>query len=73
MSAKSYIHSDDREDRMCEHDDLDEFARRREELTRRRFGAMALGAGFFAALNLNKAPSTNIQAPEKLQAANTKL
>jgi carboxymethylenebutenolidase len=35
---------------MCEHDDLDEFARRREELTRRRFGAMALGAGFFAAL-----------------------
>jgi carboxymethylenebutenolidase len=35
---------------MCEHDDLDEFARRREELTRRRFGAMALGAGLVAAL-----------------------
>jgi carboxymethylenebutenolidase len=35
---------------MCEQDDLDEFARRREELTRRRFGAMALGAGLVAAL-----------------------
>jgi carboxymethylenebutenolidase len=35
---------------MCEHDDLDEFARRCEELTRRRFGAMALGAGLVAAL-----------------------
>jgi carboxymethylenebutenolidase len=35
---------------MCEHDDLDEFARRREELTRRRFGAMALAAGLAAAL-----------------------
>ena len=29
---------------MCEHDDLDEFAWRG-ELTRRQFGAMALGAG----------------------------
>src|ERR1700688_4675704 len=35
---------------MCEHDDLDEFARRAGELTRRQFGAMALGAGFVAAL-----------------------
>jgi carboxymethylenebutenolidase len=35
---------------MCEHDDLDEFARRAGELTRRQFGAMALGAGFAAAL-----------------------
>jgi carboxymethylenebutenolidase len=35
---------------MCEHDDFDEFARRPDELTRRRFGAMALGAGFLAAL-----------------------
>src|ERR1700736_3022679 len=35
---------------MCEHDDLDEFARRSSELTRRQFGAMALGAGFVAAL-----------------------
>jgi carboxymethylenebutenolidase len=34
---------------MCEHDDLDEFARRAADLTRRQFGAMALGAGFAAA------------------------
>ncbi|WP_029921975.1 dienelactone hydrolase family protein [Nevskia soli] len=30
---------------MCEHDDFDEFARRSGKLTRRQFGAMALGAG----------------------------
>jgi carboxymethylenebutenolidase len=35
---------------MCEHDDLDEFARRSNEMSRRRFGAMALGAGLVAAL-----------------------
>jgi carboxymethylenebutenolidase len=35
---------------MCELDDFDEFARRSDELTRRQFGAMALGAGFLAAL-----------------------
>jgi carboxymethylenebutenolidase len=35
---------------MCEHDDLDEFARRAGELTRRQFGAIALGAGLVAAL-----------------------
>jgi carboxymethylenebutenolidase len=35
---------------MCEHDDLDEFARRSVELTRRQFGALALGAGLVAAL-----------------------
>jgi carboxymethylenebutenolidase len=35
---------------MCEHDDLDEFARRSSELTRRQFGAIALGAGLVAAL-----------------------
>jgi carboxymethylenebutenolidase len=35
---------------MCEHDDLDEFARRQSELTRRQFGALALGAGLVAAL-----------------------
>jgi len=35
---------------MCEHEDLDEFARRAGELTRRQFSAMALGAGFVAAL-----------------------
>jgi len=35
---------------MCEHDDFDEFARRSDELSRRQFGAMALGAGFVAAL-----------------------
>ena len=34
---------------MCEQDDLDEFARRG-ELTRRQFGAMALGAGLLAML-----------------------
>src|ERR1700683_3788303 len=35
---------------MCEQDDLDEFARRSNEVTRRQFGAMALGAGLMAAL-----------------------
>jgi carboxymethylenebutenolidase len=35
---------------MCEHDDFDEFARRAGDLTRRRFSAMALGAGIAAAL-----------------------
>jgi carboxymethylenebutenolidase len=35
---------------MCEQEDFDEFARRSGELTRRQFGAMALGAGFVAAL-----------------------
>src|SRR5580700_5596127 len=35
---------------MCEHDDLDEFARRSNEVTRRQFGAMTLGAGLIAAL-----------------------
>src|ERR1700761_6597699 len=35
---------------MCEHDDFEEFARRSEDLTRRQFGAMALGAGLLAAL-----------------------
>jgi carboxymethylenebutenolidase len=35
---------------MCEHDDMDEFARRSSELTRRQFGTMALGAGLAAAL-----------------------
>jgi carboxymethylenebutenolidase len=35
---------------MCEHDDLDQFALRARDLTRREFGAMALGAGIAAAL-----------------------
>jgi carboxymethylenebutenolidase len=35
---------------MCEHDDLEEFARRAGDVTRRQFGAMALGAGLTAAL-----------------------
>ncbi len=44
---------------MCEHDDLDEFARRSSELTRRQFGAMALGAGLAAAMPaLGNAPPT---------------
>ena len=45
---------------MCEPDDLDEFARRSGDLTRRQFGAMALGAGLAAALPklANAAPTT---------------
>jgi carboxymethylenebutenolidase len=35
---------------MCENDDLEEFARRSNELTRRQFGALALGAGLVASL-----------------------
>lgn len=35
---------------MCEHDDLDEFARRAGELTRRQFSVMALAAGISAVL-----------------------
>jgi carboxymethylenebutenolidase len=35
---------------MCDQDDLDEFARRASALTRRQFGALALGAGLAAAL-----------------------
>src|SRR6202035_2615107 len=35
---------------MCEQDDLKEFARRSGDLTRRQFGAMALGAGLVATL-----------------------
>jgi carboxymethylenebutenolidase len=34
---------------MCENDDLDEFARRSRDMTRRTFGAMTLGAGLAAA------------------------
>jgi len=35
---------------MCELDDFDEFSRRTDEVSRRRFGAMALAAGLAAAL-----------------------
>ncbi len=35
---------------MCEHDDFEEFSRRSAELTRRQFGALALGAGLAASL-----------------------
>jgi carboxymethylenebutenolidase len=35
---------------MCENDDLEEFARHSNDLTRRQFGAMALGAGLVASL-----------------------
>jgi carboxymethylenebutenolidase len=35
---------------MCEHDDLNAFARRGSDLSRRQFNALALGAGFMAAL-----------------------
>ena len=40
---------------MCEQDDLDEFARRASALTRRQFGAMALGAGLAASALGDKA------------------
>ena len=44
---------------MCEQDDLDEFARRSSEITRRQFGTMALGAGLAAALPaLGNSPPT---------------
>ena len=50
---------------MCELDDLDEFARRSGELTRRQFGAMALGAGLAAALpklaNAAKTKGTDVE------------
>ncbi len=35
---------------MCEHDDLDGFAKRTNELTRRQFGTLAAGAGLLAAM-----------------------
>src|SRR5438477_4924654 len=35
---------------MCEHDDLDVFARRSADVTRRQFGVLALGAKLTAAL-----------------------
>jgi carboxymethylenebutenolidase len=45
---------------MCEQDDLDEFARRSSEITRRQFGTMALSAGLVAAVPaLANAPSTS--------------
>jgi carboxymethylenebutenolidase len=45
---------------MCEQDDLDEFARRSGELTRRQFGAMTLSAGLMAAVPAfgNASPTT---------------
>jgi carboxymethylenebutenolidase len=52
---------------MCELDDLEEFARRSSELTRRRFGAMALSAGLVAALpkRANAAPTTGVDIDVK--------
>jgi carboxymethylenebutenolidase len=45
---------------MCEQDDLDEFARRSSEITRRQFGTMALSAGLLAAVPaLADAPPTS--------------
>lgn len=45
---------------MCDQDDLDEFARRSGELTRRQFGAMTLSAGLVAAVPAfgNTSPTT---------------
>src|SRR5258708_3780758 len=44
---------------MCELDDFDEFSRRTDEVSRRRFGAMALAAGLTAAWpGLASAPET---------------
>ena len=52
---------------MCEQDDLDEFARRSGDLTRRQFGAMALGAGLAAAVPAlgNAPPTTGIDVDIK--------
>ena len=45
---------------MCEQDDLDEFARRSSEITRRQFGTMALSVGLVAAVPaLADAPATS--------------
>jgi carboxymethylenebutenolidase len=45
---------------MCEQDDFDEFARRSSEITRRRFGTMALSAGLVAAVpSFGNAPTTS--------------
>jgi carboxymethylenebutenolidase len=45
---------------MCEQDDLDEFARRSSEITRRQFGTMALSAGLVAAVPaLGNGPPTS--------------
>ncbi|MGA9027753.1 MAG: dienelactone hydrolase family protein [Steroidobacteraceae bacterium] len=55
---------------MCEHDDLDEFARRSAELTRRQFGTLALGAGVAAAwpglasAGLIRGADVNIKTPD---------
>jgi carboxymethylenebutenolidase len=50
---------------MCEHDDLEEFARRAGDVTRRQFGAMALAAGLVAALprlaNAAETKGTNVE------------
>src|SRR5580698_9137689 len=48
MSARSPLHLASVGVDMCEQDDLDEFARRSSDVTRRQFGAMALGAGLAA-------------------------
>ncbi len=52
---------------MCELDDLEEFARRSSEVTRRQFGAMALSAGLVAALprHANAAQTTGTDVEVK--------
>src|SRR5580692_9053707 len=50
MRARSRIHRGCGDPGMCELDDLNEFARRAGDVTRRQFGAMALGAGLSVAL-----------------------
>src|SRR5580692_9505340 len=60
MSARSPCRAYPRRETMCEQDDLDEFARRSGEITRRQFGTMALGAGLVAALPaLGNSPPTS--------------
>jgi carboxymethylenebutenolidase len=49
-SAKSHRDRCCRSAGMCEHDDLDQFARRAGDVSRRKFGALALGTGVFAML-----------------------
>src|SRR3984957_4453264 len=60
LSARSPCRAYPRRETMCEEDDLDEFARRSGEITRRQFGTMALGAGLAAALPaLGNSPPTS--------------
>jgi hypothetical protein len=70
MDRRRIAHGNDQEFGMCDTHDMDEFARRSSDLTRRRFGAMAVGLGLVAALpRLANAAQTqgadvNIKTPD---------